>query len=267
MNKTHRAQEIQAADPKNPKHVAIIMDGNGRWANQRHLPRTEGHRHGVERIRETIRTCSELKIPHLTLYAFSKENWSRPKDEVNFLMKLLGYYLDNELKEMQKSKIRFRMIGRMEELPVEIQKKIKRNIENTKDNTGLNLTLALSYSSRSEIIDTVKKIAQKIKDGELAIDEVDEKLFSDSLFTGGIPDPDLLIRTSGELRLSNFMLWQSSYTEIYVTEKLWPEFSKEEFLKALEAYKMRERRFGNATDAFPEPSARQHEKIKVGMHG
>lgn len=267
MNKTNRASEPPAPDLKNPKHVAIIMDGNGRWANQRHLPRTEGHRHGVERIREIIRTCSEIKIPYLTLYAFSKENWARPKDEVNFLMKLLGYYLDNELKEMQKSKIRFRMIGRVEELPVEIQKRIKRNIESTKENAGLNLTLALSYSSRSEIVDTVKKISQKIKEGDLSIDEIDEKLISDSLFTGGMPDPDLLIRTSGELRLSNFMLWQASYTEIYVTEKLWPEFGKEEFFQALEAYKARERRFGNATDACILQKTESDGKTKVGARG
>jgi len=267
MSKVNSVPEPKVIDLKNPKHVAIIMDGNGRWANQRHLPRTEGHRHGVERIREVIRACSDLKIPYLTLYAFSKENWSRPKDEVNFLMKLLGYYLDNELKEMQKSKIRFRMIGRLDELPVDIQKRIRRNIESTKDNPGLNLTLALSYSSRSEIIDSVKRIAQKVKEGELSVDEINEKLFSSSLFTGGIPDPDLLIRTSGELRLSNFMLWQVSYTEIYVTEKLWPDFGKEEFFKALEAYKVRDRRFGNATDTCLPHLPEAERRVKVGSHG
>lgn len=265
MSKPNPDFALKSSDPKNPKHVAIIMDGNGRWANQRHLPRTEGHRHGVERIREIIRICSDIKISYLTLYAFSKENWARPKDEVNFLMKLLGYYLDNELKDMQKNKIRFRMIGRLDELPVDIQKRIRRNIENTKDNPGLNLTLALSYSSRSEIVDSVKRISQKVKDGELAIDEIDEKLVSDSLFTGGIPDPDLLIRTSGELRLSNFMLWQMSYTEIYVTDKFWPDFGREEFLKALEAYKIRDRRFGNATDAYSPNPVELDEKVKVGF--
>lgn len=231
-----------------PTHIAIIMDGNGRWANERNLPRYEGHRHGVERVRDMIKACTELGIKYLTLYAFSKENWSRPKDEVNFLMKLLGHYLDSELRELQKNNVRFRMMGRFQELPVEIQKRIRRNIDATKDNKGLTLSLALSYSGRTEILDAVRAISTQVKEGVITPEEINEKLISDSLYTKGIPDPDLLIRTSGELRVSNFMLWQISYTELYITEKFWPDFGKEDLLQAIEAYKMRERRFGNASD-------------------
>ena len=231
-----------------PKHIAIIMDGNGRWANERHLPRHEGHRHGVERLREIIESSSEIGIKYLTLYAFSKENWSRPKDEVNFLMKLLSSYLDAELRELQKQNIRFRMIGRLSDLPFDVQKRIKRNIDATKDNTGLTLSLALSYSGRGEIIDAVKAIAEEVSSGKITPSEIDEKLFSNFLYTKGMPDPDLLIRTSGELRVSNFMLWQISYAEIYITEKYWPDFGKEDLLQAIETYKTRERRFGNAND-------------------
>ncbi len=231
-----------------PKHIAIIMDGNGRWANERHLPRYEGHRNGVERVREVIEACEDLGVKYLTLYAFSKENWSRPKDEVNFLMKLLCHYLDGELKELQKQNIRFRMIGRLNDLPVDVQKRIKRNTEATKDNTGLTFSLALSYSGRAEIVDAIKNITEEVRSGKLNVPEIDEKLVSDFLYTKGIPDPDLLIRTSGELRLSNFMLWQISYAELYITEKYWPDFKKDDLLKAIEAYKTRERRFGNAND-------------------
>ncbi len=227
-----------------PAHIAIIMDGNGRWANERNLPRYEGHRNGVERVREAIKTCTEIGVKYLTLYAFSKENWSRPGEEVNFLMKLLASYLDNELKEIQKSNVRFRMIGRLSDLPVDIQKKIRRNIESTKDNTGLTLALALSYSGRAEIIDAIRSIAADLKSGKLQSDEINEKLISDFLYTKGLPDPDLLIRTSGELRLSNFMLWQVSYTELYITEKYWPDFRREDLLQAIETYKTRNRRFG-----------------------
>ena len=241
-------KKVQIHDGRLPKHVAIIMDGNGRWANERHLPRHEGHRHGVERAREAMKVCSELGIPFLTLYAFSKENWSRPKDEVNFLMKLLSGYLDSELREIHKANIRFSMLGRLSDLPVEIQKKIRRNSESTKENTGLTLSLALSYSSRAEIVDAVKSIASQVQAGRLSLDEINEKLISDSLYTKGMPDPDFLIRTSGELRLSNFMLWQMSYAEIYISEKFWPDFGREDLLGAFEAYKMRDRRFGRADD-------------------
>lgn len=222
------------------------MDGNGRWANERNLPRHEGHRHGVERVREITRACGDLGIKFLTLYAFSKENWARPKDEVSFLMKLLSNYLDAELREIQKMNVRLRMIGRMEELPVEIQSKLRRNIDHAKDNTGLTLSLALSYSARAEIVDAIKGIVNEIKAGRVSSDEITERLVSDHLYTKGIPDPDLLIRTSGELRISNFLLWQISYTELYVTDKFWPDFRKEDLIQAIEAYKRRERRFGLA---------------------
>lgn len=238
-------------DERMPRHIAIIMDGNGRWANTRNLPRVEGHRHGAERIREILKACRELQIPNLTLYAFSKENWSRAKDEVNFLMNLLGHYLDFELKELQKNNVRFRMIGRLSELPVDIQQKIRRNIEQTKQNTEVTLTLALSYSSRAEIVDAARDLAAQVKSGDLAINDIDERTFAKALYTKDLPDPDLLIRTSGEMRISNFLLWQLSYTELYVTEKYWPDFHREDLIEAIEAYKLRDRRFGRASDVQP----------------
>lgn len=248
MTSAAENKPTEISDSHAPRHIAIIMDGNGRWANARGLPRQEGHRHGVERIREITRVCAELGIHYLTLYAFSKENWSRPKDEVNFLMKLLSHFLDAEIKEMSKMNVRFRMIGRLNELPVDVQKKLRRNVDNTKNNTGITLTLALSYSARAEILDAVKAISQEVKASKLSLDEIDERLVSDFLYTKGMPDPDLLIRTSGELRVSNFLLWQISYAEIYITEKFWPDFGKDELIRALEAYKLRERRFGHSRD-------------------
>ncbi len=236
------------SEEKVPRHVAIIMDGNGRWANERNLPRYEGHRHGVERVREVAKAAGEIGIQYLTLYAFSKENWARPKEEVGFLMKLLSNYLDAEVREMQKMNIRFRVIGRMGELPVDVQKKIKRNMEQTANNKGLTLLLALSYSSRTEILDACRAIAANVKAGEISLEEINEKMISDSLYTHHVPDPDLLIRTSGELRISNFLLWQISYAELYITDKYWPDFHKDDLVQAVEAYKMRERRFGGARD-------------------
>ncbi|MBI4971642.1 MAG: isoprenyl transferase [Candidatus Omnitrophica bacterium] len=227
-----------------PQHVAIIMDGNGRWAKSQHLPRIEGHRAGVESIRDTLRACNELGIPYLTLYAFSNENWQRPKDEVSFLMRLLSEYLDQELKELNKNNIRFQVIGRKDMLPAEIQKKIERNVKETVGNKKLVLTLALSYSGRLELVDAVRKIAQKIKDGSLELKDITESTIEENLYTVGLPDPDFLIRTSGEMRISNFLLWQMSYTEIYVTDVLWPDFRKQHFIDAIEAYQKRERRFG-----------------------
>ena len=232
------------ASSKVPQHVAIIMDGNGRWAKSRRLPRIEGHRAGVESIRDTLRACNELHIPYLTLYAFSNENWQRPKDEVSFLMSLLSQYLDQELKDLNKNNIRFQVIGRIDMLPSEIQKKIERNIKDTAGNTALILTLALSYSGRLELVDAVKQIAQKVKDGKLDPKDITESVIEKNLYTVGLPDPDFLIRTSGEMRISNFLLWQMSYTEIYVTDVLWPDFRKQHFMEAIEDYQRRERRFG-----------------------
>ncbi len=227
-----------------PRHVAIIMDGNGRWAVEKGFPRFKGHQKGAQRIHDVIEAAIESGVSHLTLYAFSKENWVRPKEEVEFLMGLLSSYLDQELPKLKKNKIRFNVIGSREDLSVEIQKKIERNMKETASNDKLVLTLALSYSSRVEIIEACRKISQKIKSGQLSPEAINETTLQQALYTADLPDPDLLIRTSGELRVSNFLLWQISYAEIYVTEKLWPDFSKDEFKKAIEAYQKRKRRFG-----------------------
>ena len=230
--------------PNVPRHIAIIMDGNGRWAQARGLPRFRGHQKGVERIREIIETANELGIGYLTLYAFSKENWIRPKDEVDFLMDLLSLYLDQELAKLKENQVRFNVIGKLDDLPREIQKKLQRNMEETRSFKKLVLTLALSYSGRVEITEACRKIAQAVQSGGLKAEDISESTIQESLYTHDLPDPDLLIRTSGELRVSNFLLWQISYAEIYVTEKFWPDFGREELLKAVEAYQKRERRFG-----------------------
>lgn len=227
-----------------PTHVAVIMDGNGRWAQLRRLPRFHGHQKGVERIEDIIDGSIEKGVRYLTLYAFSKENWVRSKEEVNFLMNLLSNYLDRSLPNLKENEIRFNVIGSREDLSPDIQKKIDRNMEETRRYNKLVLTLALSYSGRIEILEACRKIAKQVQAGTLDPNKIDEEIFHAELYTKDLPDPDLLIRTSGELRVSNFLLWQISYTEIYVTEKLWPDFTKEEFLKALEAYQKRDRRFG-----------------------
>src|SRR3989338_2899569 len=231
---------------KIPQHVAIFMDGNGRWAKKQGLARILGHQKGVETIREIVRAARDWNVKYLTLYAFSKEKWARPKREVDFLMNLLSAYLDSELEELKNSSVRFNVIGRIEELPLNIQKKIDRNVEEMKTNKGLMLTLALNYSSRVEIIDAARRLCEKVSSGALKPEEISESHFERELYTGGMPDPDLLIRTSGELRVSNFLLWQISYTEIYVSEKFWPDFTKEDFAQALKAYQKRERRFGRS---------------------
>ena len=227
-----------------PKHAAIIMDGNGRWAKERGLPRFRGHQRGTERIRDVIEASLELGVGYLTLYAFSKENWVRPKEEVDFLMDLLSRYLDQELPKLKENEIRFNTIGCRTDLPPVIQQKLERNIQETRHYKRLVLTLALSYSGRVEISQACRNIARKVKAGEIDPESVNEATVQQELYTADLPDPDLLIRTSGELRVSNFLLWQISYAEIYVTEKLWPDFTKEEFVKAIEAYQKRKRRFG-----------------------
>ena len=227
-----------------PTHVAIIMDGNGRWARQRGLPRIEGHRMGMESVRETVRVSSTLGIKYLTLYAFSSENWARPRVEVAALMQLLGLYLQKELSELDKNNVRLAAIGRLHELPTSARQQLDKAIATLQDNTGLTLVLALSYGGRAEIVDAVHEIAREIKTGQIDVADVNEKCISDHLYTTEIPDPDLLIRTSGELRVSNFLLWQISYAEIYVTETLWPDFRKAEYLNALDDYGNRQRRFG-----------------------
>jgi undecaprenyl diphosphate synthase len=232
-------------NPKSiPGHVAIIMDGNGRWAQQRKLPRIEGHRAGTESVREIVRACGQLGIEYLTLYAFSIENWNRPRPEVTALMHLLEFYLQKEIPELNKSNVRLTAIGRIHELPQSSQNQLRKSIDALSKNTGLTLVLALSYGGRAEIVDALRSICREVKAGRLDVADVDEKVISQHLYTRGIPDPDLLIRTSGEMRLSNFLLWQISYAEIYVTETLWPDFRKPELLTAIEDYSKRHRRFG-----------------------
>jgi undecaprenyl diphosphate synthase len=227
-----------------PRHVAIIMDGNGRWARERGFPRIEGHRRGSESVREIVRVSGELGIEYLTLYAFSIENWNRPKPEVSALMRLLEFYLKQEIAELDKSNVRLAAIGRVHELPAGAQKQLEKSIDALKKNTGLTLVLALSYGGRAEIVDAVRSICREVKAGRLSGVDIDEKVISQHLYTRSIPDPDLLIRTSGEMRVSNFLLWQISYAEMYVTETLWPDFRKAAYLKALEDYSGRNRRFG-----------------------
>jgi undecaprenyl diphosphate synthase len=227
-----------------PRHVAIIMDGNGRWAQQRKLPRIEGHRAGAESVREIVRVCGELGIEYLTLYAFSIENWNRPKLEVKALMHLLEFYLKQEIPELNKNNVRLAAIGRLHALPETAQRQLTKSIDALGKNTGLTLVLALSYGGRAEIVDATREIAREIEAGRLDVSDIDEKVISQHLYTRGIPDPDLLVRTSGEMRISNFLLWQISYAEIYVTETLWPDFRRAELMKALEDYSKRHRRFG-----------------------
>lgn len=232
-------------DTKNiPQHVAIIMDGNGRWAAKRSLPKIAGHRAGVKAVRKVIRSARDLGIKVLTLYTFSTENWNRPKREVVALFRLLEEYLDKEADKLNKNNIRFSIIGDMEGLPKSLEAKLKKAIESTKDNTGIILNLALNYGSRAEIIAAVRSISRSVLEGRLAIGDIDEKAFSGYLYTKDLPDPDLLIRTSGEHRISNFLLWQMSYTELYVTKKLWPDFTKSDLVKAVREYQTRERRYG-----------------------
>lgn len=229
---------------KRVNHAAIIMDGNGRWAKKRNLPHLEGHRMGAEAVRKVIRVAKELGVEYLTLYAFSTENWKRAKDEIDGLMILLEEFIDSNLEELNENKIRFKTIGRIEEFPVTTYNKIKEAIESTKNNNEGTLVLALNYGGRAEIIDSAKKIGKKLLEKELKIDEITEELFAENLYDPSIPDPDIMIRTSGEFRLSNFLLWQLSYSEIYISDVLWPDFDKAEFIKAIESCTNRERRFG-----------------------
>ena len=231
---------------KLPTHVAIIMDGNGRWAKQKKMRRAEGHRIGMESVREIVTATCELRIPYLTLYAFSKENWARPEDEIKTLMMLLSVYLEKELPLMLDKGIRLNIMGEIKDFPKKLQHRMADVIQKTARNRNLHLNLALSYSGRREIVHAVKTIVEDTKKG--IIKRIDENLFTKYLYTSDIPDPDLLIRTSGEMRLSNFLLWQVAYTEIYVTETLWPDFRKKAYLKALREFTRRERRFGKVKE-------------------
>lgn len=229
---------------KVPQHVAIIMDGNGRWAKARNQMRIRGHQAGVESVREVVRAAGEVGVKFLTLYAFSVENWNRPKTEVGMLMELLRRFLKEEISELNENNVRLQAIGRLSDLPDNVQAQLHETIEATRKNTGLTLILALSYSGRVEIIEALQSILREVKLGHLDTAQIDEDVFKHHLYTRYYPDPDLLIRTSGEMRLSNFLLWQSSYTELYVTQTLWPDFRKPQFLEALGDYAQRQRRFG-----------------------
>jgi undecaprenyl diphosphate synthase len=227
-----------------PAHVAIIMDGNGRWAKQRHLPRVEGHRNGVESVRMVVRAAGEVGVKYLTLYAFSVENWNRPKDEVDTLMRYLARYLKNEIGELNRNNVKLEVIGQIYRLPEFVQDQLEKTKAALARNNGLTLVLALSYGSRTEIVEAVRSIATKSKEGTIEPAEIDEQVISQHLYTRHWPDPDLLIRTSGEMRLSNFLLWQVSYAELVVTPTLWPDFRRAQFFEALEEYTRRHRRFG-----------------------
>lgn len=247
MDEKKLEQDIRA-NGKIPPHIAIIMDGNGRWAKQRSLQRVAGHREGINSVREVVRACGELGVKFLTLYTFSTENWNRPKGEVSALMALLLKTIRQEVDDLRRNNVRLMTIGCLKDLPLMARKGMEQAIEILRDNTGLTLILALSYSSRRELTDAVRKIAGKIKTGELLEKDIDEALISSHLYTATIPDPDLLVRTSGELRLSNFLLWQLAYTEIYVTEVLWPDFRRAALYEAILAYQKRERRFGMVSE-------------------
>lgn len=231
-----------------PRHVAIIMDGNGRWAKQCGLDRSQGHIEGVNTVRKVTEIASEIGISYLTLYTFSTENWNRPKEEVDALMNLIVVAIERETPDLIKNNVRLTMIGDMERMPQFARERLARCMDDTSHCTGLTLCLALSYSARWEIVEACRKIAKRVCDGELSPDGIDNALLSDSLSTKGIPDPDLLIRTAGDLRISNFLLWQIAYAELYFTDTFWPDFSKEEFCRAVIDYQHRERRFGKTSE-------------------
>ncbi|SPF56210.1 undecaprenyl pyrophosphate synthase [Candidatus Sulfopaludibacter sp. SbA4] len=236
----------QAIDPTRlPAHIAIIMDGNGRWAGRRRLPRVAGHKAGIGPVRSTVETCARLGVKVLTLYAFSVENWKRPRAEVETLWRLLRYYLKHELPDLQKNDIRLQAIGRLDALPPEVRRELESTVDATSSNRGLLVNLAINYGGRAEIVDAVNAILDMARlDGSLSSLKLDEDLISTSLYTASCPDPDLLIRTSGEMRISNFLLWQIAYAELYVTETLWPDFTRRDLLQAVLEYQKRDRRYG-----------------------
>jgi undecaprenyl diphosphate synthase len=240
------AESLDAA--RLPKHIAIIMDGNGRWARKRSLPRVAGHRAGVEPVRICVETCSRLGIEALTLYAFSVENWKRPRGEVDTLWRLLHFYLRREVPELMKNNIRFNAVGRLNGLSEQVMRELEEARRATSRNTGMWLNLAINYGGRAELVDAMNALLDQARlEGRLAELHVTEELVESQLYTANLPDPDLLIRTSGEMRISNFLLWQIAYAELYVTETLWPDFSRQDLLKAVAAYQARERRFGGLT--------------------
>ena len=239
--------EILAVPERVPHHVAIIMDGNGRWAKLRHRPRTFGHEAGVRAVKKVVRAAGEVGIKYLTLYTFSIENWKRPRREVSALMSLLTRATRNELDDLIKNDVKLRTIGRINGLPQSRQKVLLDAVEKTRNNQGLVLTLALNYGGRTEILDAVKAISNSVRAGIVDVPDINDELFSDFLYTAGFPDPDLLIRTSGEMRISNFLLWQTSYTELYIIDTLWPDFGRKELFEAVVSFQKRDRRFGKVS--------------------
>lgn len=227
-----------------PRHIAIIMDGNGRWAQRQNLPRIEGHRRGVASVRRTVEECTRLGVEQVTLYCLSSENWKRPPEELDFLMHLLEQYMIEERNTLMKQDISVQIIGRRHGIPDRVQREMNKTIDLSSNNSGTRLCLAINYGGRAELVDAVQSIARKVQNGELAADDIKEATISQNLYTAGQPDPDLLIRTAGEMRISNFLLWQISYAELWVTEKCWPEFEIEDLHEAIQEYSQRQRRFG-----------------------
>ncbi len=252
------AQEKLKSTGEIPRHIAIIMDGNGRWAKERGMPRISGHSQGVEAVRDIVKACAQLGIKYLTLYAFSTENWKRPKDEVSLLMRLLLKALENETDQLQTSNVRILTIGDIGALPKEVHQGLLESSEKTKGNTGLTLILALSYSGRWDLTQAIRRIIRDVENGRLREEDVTDDLVGKYLSTAGIPDPDLLIRTSGEFRISNFLLWQLAYTEIYITSRFWPGFGREELYKAIADYQQRERRFGMVSEQVHKDDSRKN---------
>ncbi len=240
-----------------PAHIAFIMDGNGRWAQEQGKARVAGHREGIESVRDIVKAASQLGLKNVTLYAFSMENWRRPQAEVNVLMDLLSRYLRSEKKELHANNVRLRAIGKLNALPKKVQRQLFESIETMKDNTGLTLTLALSYSGRWDIVRAIQTIALDVRRGKVSPEDITEESVSSYLLTNSLPEPDLMIRTSGEMRLSNFLLWESAYAEIYITDKFWPEFRRNELYEALRDYQNRERRFGKTSQQIADESRDQ----------
>ena len=237
-------QELNLDRSRVPRHIAIIMDGNGRWARQRSLPRVEGHRRGEHTVREVVETCGELGVEHLTLYTFSAENWRRSEEEVGALMRLIEFVARKEIHELHRKGVRLRVLGRLHELPLSLQEELERDVQLTRENTGLNLNLAINYGGRAEIVDAARKLAERVRSGAIDPADINEETFARELYCPEMPDPDLLIRTGGDMRISNYLLWQIAYSELWVTDTLWPDFGRGELAQAIRSYQSRERRFG-----------------------
>lgn len=229
---------------KLPSHIAVIMDGNGRWATKKGVPKLSGHKAGMEALKKIVRKSGEIGVEYLTVYAFSTENWKRSTEEVGGIFQILVYYMERELKEIHKQNVKVNILGDYSAIPKKAENAVSEALELTKDNTGLKFNIALNYGGRDEICRAVKSLAKEIKEGVISPEDVTEEIIASKLYTGGMPDPDLIIRTSGELRLSNFLLWQSAYSEFYFTEVLWPDFDEDEYLKAIESFQHRKRNFG-----------------------